>query len=348
MTYGLVMIVKNEGARIERCLASVRPYIGAWTIIDTGSTDGTRKLVAKALEGIPGKFRRRPWVDFGTNRSQALAHARGTADWLLTLDADMTVEIDPDFEPDPALDCYMIEMRDSGQSWRLPLLLRGDLPWASRGAVHEYTVRTDASAYIGRVTDKVRVTFPSTPASPTKRHWHAGMLEEELLVNPDNARAVFYLAQTYRELGDPRAIELYQRRMLMGGTPEEVFYATYRAALLEPDWPARALALMGAWEARPARLEPLHALVRELNAHGLHEAAYRLSRVPVEPPSDMLFVETYVWEYGMAFERSIAAWWAGPREEADTISDFLLADPKLPSDIRVQVERNRALPDRSA
>ena len=39
---GLVMIVKNEAKRIVEVLASYRPYIDTWTILDTGSTDGTQ------------------------------------------------------------------------------------------------------------------------------------------------------------------------------------------------------------------------------------------------------------------------------------------------------------------
>jgi len=44
-TICLVMIVKNEAHVIRRCLESVRPLIDTWLIIDTGSTDGTQRLL---------------------------------------------------------------------------------------------------------------------------------------------------------------------------------------------------------------------------------------------------------------------------------------------------------------
>lgn len=51
----LNMIVRNEAANIERCLASVAPVIGAWVIGDTGSTDTTPELIQRffAARGIP-------------------------------------------------------------------------------------------------------------------------------------------------------------------------------------------------------------------------------------------------------------------------------------------------------
>ena len=36
------MIVKDEAATIQTTLASMRDHIDEWTIVDTGSTDGTQ------------------------------------------------------------------------------------------------------------------------------------------------------------------------------------------------------------------------------------------------------------------------------------------------------------------
>ena len=36
------MIVKNEAATINTTLASMRAHLDYWTIVDTGSTDGTQ------------------------------------------------------------------------------------------------------------------------------------------------------------------------------------------------------------------------------------------------------------------------------------------------------------------
>jgi hypothetical protein len=322
------------------------------------------------MEGVPGTLFELPFVSFGINRSEAFALARGTADWLIASDADMVWSIDPDFGPDKCVECghsverhptsapgpgdsplececprivradaYTIEMGSSTAfSYRLPLLLRGDLPWRSVGSVHEYTELPDRWL-VSEPTDKVRITMPPSPPSPQKFAWQAQLLERDLREDPDNPRTLFYLAQTYRSLGRKGAARLYRRRAGMGGFAEEAFYAAYQAALLDP-WPAKALSLMVAWEMRPARPEPLRDLIRELNRHDMHHAAYSLCRTP-GASNDALFVDRSVWEWGMKFEQSIAAWWVGKRDEAHRLCEELLETPSLPADVREAVERNR-------
>ena len=74
----LNMIVRDEAAVIERCLRSARPYIQAWAVSDTGSSDGTQDIVRRVLGDLPGELIERPWIDFAANRNEALQLA-GTA-----------------------------------------------------------------------------------------------------------------------------------------------------------------------------------------------------------------------------------------------------------------------------
>jgi glycosyltransferase involved in cell wall biosynthesis len=85
----LNMIVKNEAHVIARCLASARPLVDAWCIVDTGSSDGTQDKVRELMAGVPGTLHERPWKNFGHNRSEALELARTEGcDYLLFIDAD--------------------------------------------------------------------------------------------------------------------------------------------------------------------------------------------------------------------------------------------------------------------
>lgn len=291
-TLGLVAIVKDEAPRIGRMLESAAPYLTAATIVDTGSADETPAIV----QSFGWQSVSRPWVDFGTNRSEALELALGTADWLIALDADMTIRIDPGFEPDPDVDAYMVELPSADGAYRLPLLLRGDRRWRSVGACHEYTILAEGSLGRREVTDAVHVGHDPGPR-PGKLERDRGLLRAELERDPANVRATYYLAQTHRNLGD-RAIarELYLRRAAMGGWEEERWHAQYQAALLTEPWGDRLPALLAAWEARPARLEPLYHAITGLRERGCSRAAAALQPADLTPPADILFVERWIWD----------------------------------------------------
>lgn len=344
-TLALVMIVRDGAADLARRLPTIAPHIATWTICDTGSTDDTKAVIERELAGIPGVLADSEWVDFGTNRSEALALARGSADWLLLMDADMSLTIEPGWEPDPAVDAYMIEMgTHTAFSYRLPLLVRGDLPWVSVGAVHEYTALDDGRPYRSQPTDAVRIDMTAADrGSPEKYRWHLGMLLAAYRKDRANERTVYYIGQTYQSLGKfAQARRWFLRRAAMGGFDEERYYAAFRAAILAPDWPTRAAELLAAWESRPHRLEALHAFCREANSRDMHHVVYRLTSEPTPPSPDILFVHRDVWDWGMTFERSIAAWWVGWRDEARELGERVLANPNVPPYIRAQVESNLA------
>jgi glycosyltransferase involved in cell wall biosynthesis len=83
------MIVRDEAHVIEETLAAVAPRIDTWVIVDTGSIHATQEVVKRFFvsRGIPGELHERPWVDFGANRTEALALCRGKADYAWVIDA---------------------------------------------------------------------------------------------------------------------------------------------------------------------------------------------------------------------------------------------------------------------
>lgn len=333
MKLGMVAIVKDEAPRIEACLRSaIAAGVTVATIVDTGSTDGTPAIVRRACRDIELRLYQRKFRGFGPTRSQAFKLAQGTADWLLALDADMTVEIER-WTPERSVDAYLLDMGGEGFSNRLPLLLRGDLPWESRGMVHEYTCLADGSLGRRAPTDAVRITQPGATWSPEKARWHLSLLEGD-----DSPRARFYRAKTLDELGDPSAREAWEG---VGVSDEERYYALWRRALLAPDWATRQVELMAAWEFRPARLEALYDLVEGLNQRDQHHVAWALSSVVTPPCEDTLFVHRWVWDYGLLFQRQIAAWWVGAPEFGLITAKLLSLSLPLP--IRSAVERNASL-----
>ena len=343
-TICLAMIVRDEEAIIERCLRSVRDKVDCWVVCDTGSADNTREMVRSLLSDLPGDLHETEWVDFGHNRSELLGLAREVADYLLLIDADQTVRA---LEPLPRLEADAYLLRETGAlDFSVIRLVRGDRRWWYEGPTHEYIAtdeefsqepleaweiehRTDGSSRAGKLIRDV------------------SLLKQALVRDPSSSRSVFYLAQTYRDLGKPElAIRYYRRRVAMGGWDEEVFYANLQEGVLRANQGQKSAAavLLEAWERRPTRAEPLYELARMHRQRGdfavAHLFASRGLEIPY--PSDLLFIHRWVYEWGLLLERAMAA--AGLGRLAETRADLraLLQRKGLPPEIDDYVRQRLA------
>lgn len=83
----IVMIVKNEEARLADCLESIDGLADEIVVVDTGSTDRTREIAQQFRTNL-FDF---PWTNsFSDARNEAIRRARG--DWLFLVDADDRVD----------------------------------------------------------------------------------------------------------------------------------------------------------------------------------------------------------------------------------------------------------------
>jgi glycosyltransferase involved in cell wall biosynthesis len=340
----LCMIVKNEANVIERCLASVRDLVDTWVISDTGSTDGTQQLIRTAMQGIPGELHEEPWVDFGHNRSLNISHARGRAGYLLLLDADHVIRRDG---PLPRLTAGAYMLRHEGATeYRIKRLVRGDIAWRYEGVTHEY-LTSDQRHGQENLDALVIQDFADGGSRHDKFERDARLLSADMERDPANTRTVFYLAQTMRDLGKTdEAIALYERRAGMGGWGEEVYYALLQVGILRADsgdWPSAMDAFSRAWESRPQRLEACYELSSRLRRLRRHHAAHAIVRAALghKQPDDILFVQPWVYRWGLLFEFSITAYWVGDFAGSLQACDRLLAMPGLPEAHRKQTLANR-------
>jgi len=340
----LAMIVRDEAQVIERCLSSVIGLIDYWVICDTGSIDGTPDLISNILAGVPGELHHRPWRNFGSNRTELMTLARGTADYLLLLDADMTIAQSAGIG-DLSADAYLLRCGDDFEYW-VPRLVRGDRPWTFTGATHEYL--DSPRQYSSERHQALSVVhFADGGSRADKLPRDKALLEARLAQEPADERAVFYLAQTLRDMGRrDEAIELFLRRAGLGGFEEEAFYALYQAAVLtaEAD-PVAALPLfLDAWERRPSRAEPLYEIARIARDRGWHRLAHSMTSLglglPVPP--DLLFVHSWIYDWGLRFEHGIACYWLDQHEAGIAANDELLSRPDLPPHVGAQALKNRS------
>ncbi len=345
------MIVKNEAHIIARALRSVQGIADYWVICDTGSTDDTPARILEAMAGIPGELHCVEWVNFGHNRTQVLQLAREKADYFLMMDADMTANIYGDFKRKLQADYY--EIRYEGDlDYSQPMLVSGRHDWAYQGVTHEYIHAPTAR------------TWSILPELTLSHYGDGGMradkfvrdirlLSVEAEKNPDDPRTVFYLAQSYKDLGQwAEALHWYTRRAALDeGWAEERWYARYQAAnmrdALGRDWSAVLLDYLEVYAARPARLEPIYRIVRHYREAENYALGYLYSSVIsaglAYPNADFLFIEKPVYDYLLPLEHGVCAHGTGRMDEAIAAFEKVLECPALPDWVAESAERGRSM-----
>lgn len=346
------MIVRNEAAVIERCLRSARGYIDAWAIADTGSTDGTQDIVRSFLHDVPGELIERPWVDFSTNRNEALHLARAHGDYAFFIDADDVLEAEPGFRFDRlGAAGYALETVVEGISSWITGLARLDIDWAWRGVLHEVLVAPDATssvplrgARIVKLCDGARSRLPKRE----KYARDAQLLRDALLREPDNTRYRFYLAQSLREAGQwAEAIEAYRRCAGADGADEEmIYFCKLMIAVLGEQLgageDATIAAYFDAWRYRPQRAEAPMRLAHFFNKRRKFAPARDCARaaLALPPTRDTLLVDRTASGWRARDDLAIALFHLGDEAGCVAIYRQMLDDPELPADERARVQRN--------
>lgn len=260
MILTMVSIVKNEEDAIPRLLDSVSGFVDNYCIVDTGSTDST----VEVLEDYGIVPHRRKWVSFGHNLTEAFSLAKDRGDWLLRLDADMTVDYHPNLrqwlESGASADIYDVPLVEGATTWRLPLLVRGGMEWRYVGPTHEYLDCGDHSRFD---LTGLTITHHADGANRADKFQRdIDFLSDG--VEEGDARAIFYTAESLRCLGRlDEAAELFWRRAKMGGWEEEAWFSHYMSGvcLLSVDSSRGMERLVSAYERRPHRAEPLQRII---------------------------------------------------------------------------------------
>ncbi len=351
----LNMIVKNESQVIQRCLASVKDLIDYWVIVDTGSVDGTQKIVKECLREISGEFHERPWVDFGFNRNEALELARNKADYILFIDADDRLAFSSDFEmPELVSDLYIVTQKvlksnRYGFSSNFTILMIKDLPdFKWEGVLHE-SLTFDQGRRVELLKGVVSEYHHDGHRSqdPDSFGKDIQILEQAFRENPSDSRNVFYLAQTYRAAEKfSLSLNYYKKRVEMGGRADEVFYSLVCIAIVHKILKADPESFMKmfclAYLHRPFRAEPLYELTRHLIETGDYLLGYLIAEYASSFPIPFdLYVDTWIYEWGVLLQFYICSQNIGNYHKAYELVQKLLSNPNYPQEYRLQLEMEK-------
>jgi tetratricopeptide (TPR) repeat protein len=354
------MIVKNESKVIERLMSSVLPIIDSYCICDTGSTDNTVELIETFFEknNVPGRIVREPFQDFGYNRTFALNSCIGlpNADYLLLLDADMKLRINPDLKIDEFKktltgDAYYIFQGSDLFFYKNVRILRNDPEYSYWGVTHEF-VKTLPGTIYSEINKSLLFIddIGDGGAKADKFERDVRLLLKGLEENPGNDRYTFYLANSYRDAGQyENAISYYKDRIKIGGWSEEVWHSYYsigRCYESMGDMPNAISIWLDAYQYYPSRIENLYKIInyyrctsKPILAYTFYElASFQLSKGRSE---DHLFYEKEIYDFKLDYEFTIIAYYYNPKN-LDIVHYCLkvLSNEKAPNEITKNILSN--------
>jgi len=229
----LVMIVKNEEKILRTCLDSVKSIVDQFVVVDTGSTDGTKAIIAEY-----GTVYEVPFTNFVETKNAALKLA--TEPYILFMDADeilldghLVLKRIAEENIVGGVFGKIIEGEPISNTYYRCRLWRNDGTWVFVGpGVHEAVSGTGS---VGKRSDIVvrHNHAHRTAESYTKRfEWYVTILLAHLDKNPNDARALFYLARAYKDLGRPlAAVDTYKLYLATNSSfRDEVWQANYDSA----------------------------------------------------------------------------------------------------------------------
>ena len=317
-TICLNMIVKNESKIITRLLTTVLPIIDTYCICDTGSTDMTKEIIKEFFDMryIDGKIIEEPFKNFGYNRTVALNAAKDMADYLLFLDADMKLVIDPEFDKSKlTADVYTFAQGSNTFNYFNVRLIKTSLNFRCIGSTHEYYDITGSRKEEQLRTIKIN-DIGDGGCKEDKFTRDIRLLEEDLKENPKNERTYFYLANSYKNAGNlEKAIENYKKRIAIGGWIEENWYSRLELGKCYMKTGKEAEAIktwLEAYNYHPKRSENVYEIVKHYRIKGQQRLAYIFYKVAKEipyPSDNVLFIHKDVYNYLLDYEFSIIAYY---------------------------------------
>jgi glycosyltransferase involved in cell wall biosynthesis len=355
-TVALTIIMKNEENLIESCIESAMPFVDAVVVVDTGSTDKSVERVKKTIADFPGTVVELPWKGFAESRNDALNAAYSYSDYALMIDADSKLMASSGLTKlslceqlvEPA---HRMHLMHGNTRYSRPQITHRDSGAKYRGVLHEFVTfpsnNNELSLINGFVIQNNELGMSYRNRSSRKYFDDAIILRKALEGDVEDlaSRYTFYLAQSYLHAGMPTlALENYEKRLQMGGWPEELYIsALSKAQIMETlNHPSEAIiaAYLSANEYSPNRAESLCFLARYARVNRIWNLAYRcaLWGLEIPEPQDSLFTNVSVYQWRLRYELSISSWYLGKFEQG-----FQLCEELLKSDYLNDGERKATL-----
>jgi glycosyltransferase involved in cell wall biosynthesis len=236
-TIALAMIVKNEEANLAQVLSSAKDHVDEIIIVDTGSTDDTKKIALS----FGAKVYDFKWVDdFSAARN--FSFSKATKDWILWLDADDVLQGGENMKAllsttPESTGGYMAqyyygfdEVGNCVAVHQKVRLCRNNKMFSWKGRIHEDLIPVSATSIFGTTDVSVKHTADAKRVhASSERNLTVAKLEYE--DKKHDPRVVFNMANAYLALGRyNEAVKHFLEYVPMSGWDEEKYIAWCRVA----------------------------------------------------------------------------------------------------------------------
>jgi tetratricopeptide (TPR) repeat protein len=336
-TLCLNMIVKNESKIITRLFDSVISIIDSYCICDTGSTDNTVQLIIDYFnnKGISGKVVSEPFKNFCHNRNFALKSCIGMSDYVLLLDADMILEI-KNFNKSilSSADSFHILQGNDSFFYQNMRIVKNNGLYSYCGVTHEYINTPSGNTTVGIEKQTLFIRDIGDGGSKNdKFERDIKLLLDGIKEEPNNERYYFYLANSYHDSGRyGEAINVYKKRIELGGWNQEVWYSYYRIGLCFKNLKKMDDAIsywMKGYDYYPERMEGIYEIIKHyrINSnHNLCDMFYKIAKPILDKNinrQNYLFLHDDVYRSKIYYEYTIFAAYIGINNINDEVVKVL-------------------------
>lgn len=274
----LVMIVKDAESTIRDTLKAIFPFIDYWTILDTGSTDNTIKIIESEMKGKDGHLYQEQFIDFSTSRNRALELARQRTSKL----CKYTIMLDDSYIMCHGKELIKLLKNTKGDAFHIAIrdnlnrvyyscrIFKTSLNLKYKYKVHEVLNYKGTGLIINCFDTNIFLydNRQDTERTNTRLPQDIIWLKEDIDRYPNDPRPIYFLANTYYTMKDySNAKQYYIRRLEMkgmkGSLRDELYQSNYILGVIfeeEKDVDTSLKYYLQAHKLDHRRAEPLYRL----------------------------------------------------------------------------------------
>lgn len=254
----LLMMVKDEAKNIADTLASVKPFVDGYLILDTGSTDGTVDIARQTMTSYRGIIPPGDFDGYANTRNRVLdMHQREPhkAAFSIMLSGDEILHGGEalrqylETQRDSEFGAFCVEMYSGTNRWLYPRVFRTDGQWRYVGDPHEIPQGPNGERTGPTIPGVYIEHLASDPERRLERVRNYDLPRLQVRVANKDAdpeelgQAIWFLAQSHEMLAEAEdktaiggeylrhrlmAMTLYHERAKLGDDPIKASFAFFR------------------------------------------------------------------------------------------------------------------------